>query len=193
MERGIKYLALLISLILTNLPIWANDIEEGVNLDEIVVAASRWTQNVDLQPIKITSLGFETTNKYNPQTTADLLSISGEVFMQKSQYGGGSPMIRGFATNRLLYSVDGVRMNSAIFRSGNIQNVISLDPFAIASTEILFGPGAVSYGSDAIGGVMVFRGGHGNPIQYSCLENPHGQKSLEGHSSLRCKELDTVE
>lgn len=156
MERGIKYLALLISLILTNLPIWANDIEEGVNLDEIVVAASRWTQNVDLQPIKITSLGFETTNKYNPQTTADLLSISGEVFMQKSQYGGGSPMIRGFATNRLLYSVDGVRMNSAIFRSGNIQNVISLDPFAIASTEILFGPGAVSYGSDAIGGVMVF-------------------------------------
>ena len=23
-------------------------------------------------------------------------------------------------------------------------------------------------------------GGHGNPLQYSCLENPHGQRSLEG-------------
>lgn len=66
-------------------------------------------------------------------------------------------MIRGFATSRLLYSVDGVRMNTAIFRSGNIQNVISLDPFAMENTEVLFGPGSVIYGSDAIGGVMSFQ------------------------------------
>ena len=25
--------------------------------------------------------------------------------------------------------------------------------------------------------------GHGNPLQYSCLENPHGQKSLVGYAS----------
>jgi hemoglobin/transferrin/lactoferrin receptor protein len=66
-------------------------------------------------------------------------------------------MIRGFATNRLVYAVDGVRMNTAIFRGGNIQNVISLDPFATESTEIVFGPGSVMYGSDAIGGVMSFQ------------------------------------
>jgi hemoglobin/transferrin/lactoferrin receptor protein len=66
-------------------------------------------------------------------------------------------MIRGFATNRLLYSVDGVRMNTAIFRGGNIQNVISLDPLSIESTEVFFGPGSVIYGSDAIGGVMSFQ------------------------------------
>lgn len=77
--------------------------------------------------------------------------------MQKSQQGGGSPMIRGFATNRLLYAIDGVRMNTAIFRSGNIQNVISLDPFATEQTEVVFGPGSVMYGSDAIGGVMSFQ------------------------------------
>ncbi|NND32964.1 MAG: TonB-dependent receptor, partial [Saprospiraceae bacterium] len=93
---------------------------------------------------------------HNPQTTADLLGSSGKVFIQKSQQGGGSPMIRGFATNRLLYAVDGVRMNTAIFRSGNLQNVISLDPFAIEKTDIYFGPGSVIYGSDAIGGVMSF-------------------------------------
>lgn len=149
-----KYITLLISVL--SMPIWADNIEEGINLEEIVVAGSRWTQNADLQPIKITKLGFEESNKYNPQTAADLLNLSGEVFIQKSQYGGGSPMIRGFATNRLLYSVDGVRMNTAIYRAGNIQNVISLDPFAIGSSEILFGPGAVGYGSDAIGGVMIF-------------------------------------
>ncbi len=65
-------------------------------------------------------------------------------------------MIRGFATNRLLIAVDGVRMNTAIFRSGNLQNVISLDPFAVQSAEVLFGPGSVMYGSDAVAGVMNF-------------------------------------
>jgi hemoglobin/transferrin/lactoferrin receptor protein len=93
----------------------------------------------------------------NPQTAADLLTISGKVYLQKSQQGGGSPMIRGFATNRLLYTIDGVRMNTAIFRGGNIQNVINVDPFATENTEILFGPGSVIYGSDAIGGVMSFQ------------------------------------
>ena len=33
-------------------------------------------------------------------------------------------------------------------------------------------------------------GGHGNPLQYSCLENPHGQRSLAGYSSWGCKESD---
>lgn len=126
------------------------------NLQEIVVSGNRWYRDSELQPVKISVLPFEKSNSYNPQTAADMLSLTGEVFIQKSQYGGGSPMIRGFATNRLLYCIDGVRMNSAIFRAGNIQNVISMDPFTIASTEVLFGPGSVSYGSDAIGGVMVF-------------------------------------
>ena len=31
-------------------------------------------------------------------------------------------------------------------------------------------------------------GGHSNPLQYSCLENPHGQKSLAGYSPQGCKE-----
>ena len=36
-------------------------------------------------------------------------------------------------------------------------------------------------------------GGHGNPLQYSCLENPHGQRSLAGYSPWGCKELDKTE
>ena len=126
------------------------------HLDEFVISSSRWCQESEAQPVKVTRLSFDEANTFNPQTAADVLGLTGEVFIQKSQYGGGSPMIRGFATNRLLYSIDGVRMNTAIFRSGNIQNVISLDPFAIADSEVLFGPGAVGYGSDAIGGAMVF-------------------------------------
>ena len=36
-------------------------------------------------------------------------------------------------------------------------------------------------------------GGHGNPLQYSCLENPHGQRRLAGYSPEGHKELDTTE
>ena len=36
-------------------------------------------------------------------------------------------------------------------------------------------------------------GGNGNPLQYSCLGNPQGQRSLEGDSPWGCKELDTTE
>ena len=36
-------------------------------------------------------------------------------------------------------------------------------------------------------------GGHGNPLQYSCLENLHGQRSLVGYSLLGHKESDTTE
>ncbi len=125
-------------------------------LDEVVMSISKWEQQKKDIPQKILSISAQSIAFTNPQTAADLLTNSGQIFVQKSQLGGGSPMIRGFATNRLLLSVDGVRMNNAIFRGGNIQNVISIDPFTIQSTEIIFGPGSVIYGSDAIGGVMNF-------------------------------------
>ncbi len=129
----------------------------NVSMDEVVVSASRWNQISSSVPSKVSTISQKNISLSNPQTAADLLSVSGKVFIQKSQQGGGSPMIRGFATNRLLYVIDGVRMNTAIFRAGNIQNVISLDPFAMENTEVLFGPGSVIYGSDAIGGVMNFQ------------------------------------
>jgi len=131
--------------------------QTSLSLDGVVISATRWQQNARDIPSKITTISSKDIALQNPQTAADMLGATGEVFIQKSQQGGGSPMIRGFATNRLLYTVDGVRMNTAIFRAGNIQNVISIDPLAIESAEIFFGPGSIIYGSDAIGGVMAFK------------------------------------
>lgn len=126
------------------------------NLDEVVISASKFEQSKKEVPQRILSIRSEDIVFTNPQTSADLLANSGQVFVQKSQLGGGSPIIRGFSTNRLLISVDGVRMNNAIFRGGNVQNVISIDPFSISNTEVILGAGSVIYGSDAIGGVMNF-------------------------------------
>jgi hemoglobin/transferrin/lactoferrin receptor protein len=129
---------------------------DAEQLDAVVMSISKWEQQRKDIPQKIASIDAKTISFTNPQTSADLLQNSGKVFVQKSQLGGGSPMIRGFSTNRLLITVDGIRMNNAIFRGGNIQNVISIDPFTIGRTEVIFGPGSVIYGSDAIGGVMNF-------------------------------------
>lgn len=132
-------------------------LEPGNNtLDEVVLSVSGFQQQKKDVPQKVVSINQKDVVKTSPQTAADLLEKSGQVFVQKSQMGGGSPMIRGFATNRLLITVDGVRMNTAIFRGGNLQNVISIDPLAIEKAEVVIGPGNVIYGSDAIGGVMNF-------------------------------------
>ena len=129
---------------------------ESTSLNEVVLSASKWEESKKSIPNSIVTFKSKDIILANPQTTADLLTNTGKVFVQKSQLGGGSPMIRGFATNRVLINVDGIRMNNAIFRSGNVQNVISIDPNSIQNTEVILGPGTVIYGSDAIGGVMNF-------------------------------------
>ena len=126
------------------------------DLDEVVISASKFKQTKRDIPQKIINISSKSIQMANPQTSADVLAETGQVYIQRSQLGGGSPMIRGFSTNRLLITVDGVRMNNAIFRGGNVQNVISIDPFAIESVEVALGAGSVIYGSDAIGGVMSF-------------------------------------
>lgn len=125
-------------------------------LDEVFISFNKWEQNSKEIPNMIEKVNLRDARLRNPQTTADLLGQIGSVFIQKSQLGGGSPMIRGFATNRVLMVVDGVRMNNAIYRSGNIQNIISIDPLTLDGAEVVFGPGSLIYGSDAIGGVMDF-------------------------------------
>ena len=126
------------------------------DLKQIVISASKFEQSKRDIPQTIVSLNTKDIVLANPQTSADLLESTGNIYIQKSQMGGGSPMIRGFSTNRLLITVDGVRMNNAIFRGGNLQNVISIDPLSVDHTEVTLGAGSVVYGSDAIGGVMSF-------------------------------------
>jgi len=47
-------------------------------------------------------------------------------------------------------------MNNAIYRSGYLQNSITMDNAILEKTDIIYGPGSVAYGSDAIGGVVHF-------------------------------------
>ncbi|MFZ9302896.1 MAG: TonB-dependent receptor plug domain-containing protein [Sediminibacterium sp.] len=100
------------------------------NLSPVSVYYNRWERKINEVPNRITKFNFTQQRLQNPQTMADAIGVTGEVFIQKSQMGGGSPMIREFATNHVLMVVDGVRMNNAIYKSGNLQNIISFDPLA---------------------------------------------------------------
>ncbi|MBL7746485.1 MAG: TonB-dependent receptor [Chitinophagaceae bacterium] len=152
-----KYvLALLCILCIARSGYTQEDTTSEKTLGEVIISVNKWEQKLNEVPNKIVKVNKLDILRNNPQTSADLLGQSGSVFIQKSQLGGGSPMIRGFATNRVLLVVDGVRMNNAIYRSGNLQNVISIDALSTETAEVIFGPGSLIYGSDAIGGVMDF-------------------------------------
>ena len=122
-------------------------------LSEVVVYANKFptaSKNI------VQTIGLITDKTFINQqaNTADILTNSGQVFVQKSQLGGGSPVIRGFEASRVLLMVDGIRMNSAIFRAGHLQNIITVDNMILDRVEINYGPSSTMYGSDALGGVV---------------------------------------
>ncbi len=125
-----------------------------IELGEVVISASKNYELKKLVPRRITSISESEIHFSAPQSSADVLESNGEVFVQRSQMGGGSPMIRGFSANRILLVYDGIRMNNAISRGGNLHNIISADPLFMERIEVLYGPGTVNYGSDALGGVV---------------------------------------
>ena len=125
-----------------------------LNIQEVVIKANRVEQDNRKSAQEIRTIDAKRMSSQFQGNTADALALDPNVFIQKSQSGGGSPMIRGMSTSRILLLVDGIRMNNAIFRSGNVHNVISLDGTTISNMEITLGPGSVLHGSDAMGGVM---------------------------------------
>ena len=129
---------------------------ESVNLNEVVVAVAEPARQA-MGATTVSRLSAATIAREVPSNAATLLWNSGQVMVQQSQQGGGSPILRGFEANRILLVVDGVRLNNAIYRSGHLQNALTVDPFAVRSTEVRHGAGSVQYGSDALGGVIHYR------------------------------------
>lgn len=130
---------------------------EVVNdLEEVIVSANKFEEKKDDVAQKVQVISQNELENMNQTSMADVMQQSGNVMVQKSQLGGGSPIIRGFETNRVLMVVDGVRLNNAIYRGGHLQNIITMDNATMERVEVVFGPGSVMYGSDALGGVMHF-------------------------------------
>jgi len=137
--------------------IQAQTFSDTLSFDEVDIVTSKFNTPKSKVANKVEVMTKREISLQNFQSTADLLAGSGQVFVQKSQSGGGSPVIRGFEANKVLIVVDGVRMNNAIFRGGHLQNVIRLDNSMLDRADVVFGPGSLIYGSDALGGVLHFQ------------------------------------
>ena len=123
-------------------------------LEEVVLSVARSQSTRDKIAEQVGIISQNEIELGAVATGADLLEINPNIRIQKSQGGGGSPVLRGFEANRVLIVVDGVRINNAIYRSGHLQNAITIDPHNIDRVEVTFGSSSVGYGSDALGGVI---------------------------------------
>ena len=130
-----------------------NDTIKSVNLEEVVLS-KKIVKDFGNLPNQVEIIGQKEIEFQNFQTTAEMLSNSGKLFVQKSQQGGGSPSIRGFEASRVLLLVDGIRMNNLIFRAGHLQNVITVDENMLENVGIFYGPSSTLFGSDALGGTV---------------------------------------
>ena len=123
-------------------------------LEEIVLSVARTAEQSKKIAEQVQVIAPQKVLRPTPLTSADLLRDAPSIRLQKSQGGGGSPVLRGFEANRVLLVVDGVRMNNAIYRSGHLQNALTIDPNSIERVEVIYGSSSVGYGSDALGGVV---------------------------------------
>lgn len=141
---------------------------KNILIDEYVISASKSKESKLIIPYMVDVMENDALRENTGLTAADILEETGNIIVQRTQGGGGSPILRGFEANKILLVIDGVRMNNAIYRSGHLQNSITIDPSILDRTEIIFGPSSIMYGSDALGGV----------IHYYTMDPPLSKENL---------------
>ena len=123
-------------------------------IDEYVISASKSRESKLIIPYMVDVMDQNVLYETTGITAAEILEGTGNIMVQKTQGGGGSPILRGFEANKILLVVDGIRLNNAIYRNGHLQNSITIDQAILERTEVIFGPTSIMYGSDALGGVI---------------------------------------
>ncbi|MBL7773768.1 MAG: TonB-dependent receptor [Chitinophagaceae bacterium] len=168
-----------------------SDTTKEVSLRTVLISNNKFPEkkkNV-VQPIEV--ITKKDMKRMNAQSIADVLINTGNVFVQKSQQGGGSPVLRGFEASRLVLSVDGIRLNNAIYRAGHLQNIITVDQNALDKVEVMYGPSSVAHGSDALGGAILMKT---REVRFGRKKNVEllGANALVRYSSVNTEKTGSV-
>ena len=131
-----------------------NDSLKIKHLQEVYISTPKYLKNKKFISQKVENISKTEIEFQNFQNTADALMNSGNITVQKSQQGGGSPVLRGFEASRILILVDGIRMNNLIFRAGHLQNIITVDENMLENIDLFYGSSSTLFGSDALGGAI---------------------------------------
>ncbi len=123
-------------------------------LAEVVVTASRFSSQLVNTPDAVRVLNYRIIEKSQSRSAPEALSLTPGVFVQKTNHGGGSPILRGLTGNQTLLLIDGIRLSNSTTRYGPNQYFNTIDVFSLRKIEVLRGSGSVQYGSDAMGGTV---------------------------------------
>lgn len=149
-----------------------------------VVSASRMAESVWEAPAEIEVIRPDQEQERQPTQTSDWLKEQAEVVLQKTNLGGGSPIMRGVSGNRVLLMVDGFRLNNAIFRLGLNQYLNTIPGSQLEQIEVLSGPSGVQYGSDGLGGTVHLRSGDPSetPLTFGYQGSISSADQTQGHT-----------
>ncbi|MCC3143808.1 TonB-dependent receptor [Halanaerobium sp. Z-7514] len=144
-------LVLLAALLIFVIPVGAQ--EDVIDLDEVVVTASRYEEAIMDTPVSIEVISQEDIAQSTSQNVAELLNTYTGVSIR--DYGGPTRLnqvsIRGASPNQVLILIDGTPLNDP--KNGSFD--LSLIPTNnIERIEVIKGPASVIYGANAMGGVV---------------------------------------
>lgn len=125
----------------------------GVTLQEVNVNAPFLRAEKKFAPLQ-TSLNQEDLFRNQPRTLPEALQGLTGVWVQQTDHGSGSPIIRGLIGYQTVMMVDGVRLNNASFPAGPLPYLNTIDGLMLSKVSVLPGAASVAYGSDAMGGVI---------------------------------------
>lgn len=120
----------------------------------VIVSASRHEIDAYESSRMDSSLSKTRIQELTARTTPEMLDSLPGFWLQKTNHGGGQPIVRGRFGNHILLLFDGIRLNNSIYRSGCNQYLNTLGRQLIQQVEVIHGPAAVQYGSDAIGATI---------------------------------------
>jgi len=133
------------------------DAAEPIDLDPLVVVASRLPQPVSSVAAQVTVIDAEDIRRTLTEDFDGLLKYEPGLDLQTSgtRFGGTSVNIRGIDGNRVYIEIDGVPLrNQFIIGAYSNADRLTVETDRIRRLEVLHGPASVMYGSNALGGVI---------------------------------------
>lgn len=120
-------------------------------LNEVVVTGSSNATEKNRTPIPITTISKIQLLQNSATNIIDALATQPGISQITTGSGISKPVIRGLGYNRVVTVIDGIRQEGQQWGG---EHGIEVDEFSINKVEILKGPASLSYGSDAMAGVI---------------------------------------
>ncbi len=153
-SRRARTVALAISLAAATAALRADAGEHEATERVVVVTAASGEETFADASRAVSVVGADRAYERAVASTPEMLAEAPGVFLKRTNDAVATPIVRGLLGNRVLVLLDGIRLNTAITRSGRNPALNLVDPFTIERIEVVRGAGAVLHGSDAIGGVV---------------------------------------